>query len=127
MDHSVRVETERRRHERFAVQGDAYAVLRSDSSRLGKIIDVSRGGMSFRYVDGAENVTGTAAVDVFLLNRPVLMKSVPVRSCCDFPLDTPSVDTEEALRRRCVEFVALEPGQASALEDFITHHTRPLS
>lgn len=127
MDHSVRFETERRRHERFAVQSDAYAVVRSHSPRLGKIIDVSRGGMSFRYVDGSESDSGTAAVDVFLLNQPVLMKSVPVRSCSDFPLDPPSVDAEESLRRRCVEFVALKPGQASALEDFIAHHTRPLA
>lgn len=126
MDHPARVETERRRHERFAVQSDAYAVLRSHLPRLGKIIDVSRGGMSFRYVDGSENISGTAAMDVFLLNQPVLMKSVPVRSCCDFALDPMSADDDESLRRSCVEFVALEPGQASALEDFIAHHTLPL-
>ena len=126
MDHPTQVETERRRHKRFAAQGDAYAVLRSQSPRLGQIIDVSRGGMSFRYVDGTEDSSGPAALDVFLLNQPVLMKSVPVRSCCDFAIDPAAEQKEESIRRCCVEFVALEPGQASALEDFIEHHTRPL-
>lgn len=117
-------ESERRRYERFAVQGNAFAVLLSDTPRLGQIIDISRGGMSFRYVDDASAISDRAALDIFLLNQPVLMKGVPVRSRCDFQLEPYGSRTRKTVRRCCVEFVALGPGQSYALDELLQHHTQ---
>ncbi|MBI9083124.1 MAG: PilZ domain-containing protein [Desulfobacterales bacterium] len=120
-------ESERRRYERFAIQGNAFAVLLSDTPRLGQIIDISRGGMSFRYVDDAGAISDRADLDIFLLNQPVLMKSVAVRSRCDFQIEPRKSSTSETVRRCCVEFVALGPGHSYALDELLQHHTQSMT
>jgi hypothetical protein len=42
---------ERRRHKRFQVPEGAQVSLRLPKTRMGQIIDISMGGLAYRYVD----------------------------------------------------------------------------
>lgn len=42
---------ERRQYQRFHVEDGVYAFLSHDSQKLGEVIDIGRGGMSFSYKD----------------------------------------------------------------------------
>jgi hypothetical protein len=41
---------ERRKYTRFRTQGNAYAALRGNTSKVGKIYDISLNGVGFRYL-----------------------------------------------------------------------------
>ena len=41
---------ERRKHRRFRVPESAFVTLRTHDVRVAQIIDISRGGLAFRYV-----------------------------------------------------------------------------
>ena len=43
------VTVERRKHERFKVSGDVFAIFGKDSRAMGRIIDISKGGLAFHY------------------------------------------------------------------------------
>lgn len=60
---------ERRKHKRFHVQDGAFAVLRPHYAELlGQIIDISRGGVSFRYIASEELSNGSFKLDILLGN-----------------------------------------------------------
>jgi PilZ domain len=44
-----RVPVERRKHKRFKVRGDIFAVFGKDSQAMGRIIDISKGGLAFNH------------------------------------------------------------------------------
>jgi len=49
MLNAQRVTVERRKHERFKVGGDVFAIFGEDSRAMGRIIDISKGGLAFNY------------------------------------------------------------------------------
>ena len=42
---------ERRRHKRYKAVEGAYAAISPHSHKLGQVIDISMGGLSFKYID----------------------------------------------------------------------------
>lgn len=45
---------ERRKHKRFQVPFGAFAVLGPHSTKVGRIMDISMGGLTFRHIDRKE-------------------------------------------------------------------------
>ena len=94
-------QVERRKHTRVSVEGRADAVLfGKDFTKGVQILDISPGGLSFRYVNGQAPLDGPLEIDiiwdhanVFLLNLQVettsdvevanefLLGVIPIRRC----------------------------------------------
>ena len=53
------VTVERRKHKRVKVGGGVFAILGEDSRAMGRIIDISKGGLAFNY-----NGSGIESLDV---------------------------------------------------------------
>ena len=56
---------DKRRHPRFRVVPESIVVLKSHPSTLGKIVDVSLEGLSFRYLHNPERLRHTTVLDIF--------------------------------------------------------------
>ncbi len=110
---------ERRRHKRFIVNNHTFTTI---SSKIGRIKDISMGGLSFRYMDSKEWPSKQEA-PATLFNDDFFLKDIPLLTISDFVIArrTPSIITE---RQRRVKFGKLTPEQKSSLEYFIRNHTK---
>ena len=107
---------ERRKYPRRTSREGAYAVLQSHPPRLGRVVDLSLGGLAFHYVDGdpvEPQLPGL--LDVFMVGSAVALRQVFVRPRSDIRLSD-STDSKAVMRRCGVKFLALAPEQNDTLE-----------
>jgi hypothetical protein len=115
---------ERRKHKRFQVRKDAFAMVTPLSNKSGEIIDISKGGLALRYIPGEEQSRASSEIDVFLhiflKDISFCLLRVPIRTVSDLEMGDES--SSNAPRRRSVRFGALSESQASELDYFIQNH-----
>jgi hypothetical protein len=114
---------ERRKHKRFKSQGETYAVFRASSPILGRIIDISEGGLSIFYIEGDEKPAEVVALDLFTLNNDVKVSSIAAVARSDQELFDQNDGKPETAHRRGIEFIGLLDGQKEAVRELILKQT----
>ena len=115
------LDIQRREHKRYKVGDGTFIVLRPqpNSSKLGRIIDVSRGGLAFHYSDSQEQPGNFSELDIFISGEGFLVGNMQfeVRSEITLPQHTPlnSVST----KRFGVKFGPMTEKNKSQLYYFI--------
>jgi len=117
----MKTQDERRRHKRFKMHEGAFAVHKdhSDKRKLGKILDISAGGLSFRYSTGKVGTRAIFDLDILLVDGSFSLKGLPSKIVSDFVDE----NTGTKMRRRGVKFERLVDIQKSQLEHFMQNHT----
>lgn len=114
MDNST--EAERRKSTRYALRTDVFLALRPGFTTLGKLMDVSGGGVAFEYAvfDQHEKVAAVD-VDIFASEPDQFMLSrVPCRVVYDVKIQKPTLGGIET--RRCgLKFEQLSQQQSELL------------
>ena len=117
------IHTERRQHERFEVQADAYAMITPLSNKKGEIIDISKGGVAVRYTPNEKQPRLSREIDlflhIFLEDISFCLLRLPIKTVSDTPIDD---ESPNGARRRSVRFRALSQAQVSELEFFLQNH-----
>ena len=114
---------EQRKHERFRVQYGAFVAFRVDHSKLGQIIDISKGGLAFRYIANGKQSKGPDQLDIMLAEKDFHLKKLPFKAITDFEI-TSEIPLNSLQTRRCgVQFGKLTKSQISQLDFFIKNHT----
>jgi hypothetical protein len=112
---------ERRKFTRFRVQDDAFAALRGNFSKVGKIYDISLNGMAFRYLDKNTAEEKYSQVDIFLTNNGFHLIGVPCTIIYDVE-ELKYFKNNEVVPHRCgVKFGSLKEEQQNNLEFFINN------
>ena len=116
------IEMERRRFTRFKVKDDAYAALRGNYTKVGKICDISLNGLAFNYL--AEKIYDETLnlVDIFLSKNEFHLSGVPCTVVCDkeeCAYSSPVITQY----RCCLKFERLNEEHSDKLEFFINNHT----
>jgi len=114
---------ERRKYKRFQVQENTFALLRAQVSKLGRVIDISKGGLAFRYVSIGERLKGPLEVDLLLPHHDFSLNKLPVKIISNFEIASETPFRSLTLRRVGVQFGELTQKQKSRLEYFIQNHT----
>ena len=114
---------DRRKHKRYKAREGSLVSPVSTNRKYWKIIDVSSGGMSLRYIPYQE-LNGFSEIDIVTQNLEFRLEGIPFKviSDCEFT-DSPTSLFE--LRRCGVQFKTLTPLQESLLADFIRRYTLP--
>ncbi len=108
---------EQRKNKRFQVPKDAFAALRPDYIKVGQIINISMGGVGFRYL-GSEGPANASELDIFLAGRTFYLYKVPFETVWD--LVTNEMPFNSINMKVCgLQFGDLTPHQISQLEYFI--------
>ena len=120
---------ERRRKQRFQAKEGSMVVLamrgREELLRVGDLIDISQGGLSYRYVPAEERAGDPPNLDIFgYSGPPIHLDGIPYQIVYD-------AEVPESFRfgipkgaRRCgVKFGELSDRQLSHLNAFISHYT----
>jgi hypothetical protein len=99
-----------------------FVSFRPHDTRLGQIIDISMGGLAFRYVAMAEPSNGSDRLKIFPAEGDFYLNDVLFETVTDF--GTYQIPfTSISMRRSGVQFGELTHDQMSQLEDFICNHT----
>ena len=118
---------ERREHKRFQVQDDAIAVLRPIIDKRGPIIDISMGGLAFRYITAKPSSDRSSKLDILLPDLSFYLGHLPVRTVRDFEVTSEYALGNTKTRRCSVQFRKLTQQQISQIESFMENHTRRLA
>lgn len=111
-----------RKYKRLRAEDGAFVDLRIKPVKVGKIVDISRGGLAFRYLRVGGRLGETFELDMFSRNNDFRMEKVPVRTIWD--RGSPGQLSFSTRRRlRGVQFGKLTQEQLSELECFIFLNT----
>jgi hypothetical protein len=114
---------ERRRHKRFQAEGGAYAAVRPQYDKIGQIIDVSRGGLAFRYMVSGSQEDASSELDIFLIGDSFHLDKVPFLTVSDEEIPERLSPGAQKMRRCAVQFGELTQMEILKLEEFILNHT----
>lgn len=113
---------ERRKHKRFRVSDGSFAVLGPTGGKIGRIIDMSMGGLGFSYIGGEEQDDTSYELSILLAEDSFHLTKIPFRTVWD--MEANEVPFSSLSMRRCgVEFGDLTNTQVSNMEYFMQNHT----
>jgi len=117
---------ERRKHKRFQVEDGKFAVLRRPwphPTTLGQIIDISMGGLAFRYIAGEERSHQPSELEILWADCSFRLDKIPFETISDFKTANEVAYSFTTTRRCGVEFGELTLNQVSELEYFTQKYT----
>jgi len=116
---------ERRKNKRYKAVEGAYAAISPNSHKLGQIIDLSMGGLSFKYIDtsnGDEESEKTPETAVFLSSMGYYVGDLPFQIIADYEVtNTPSFSSMK-VRKRHVKFSDLSFKQLFDLDYYLRNN-----
>ena len=110
---------EQRKHKRYKVTKRAFAVLGPEAVTLCHLIDISRGGLAFRYFVDSNGIAEELETVDILGGEDFYLEKVAVRTVSDNILADDSPFSSIAMRRRGVQFGPLTPKQREQVDFFI--------
>jgi hypothetical protein len=116
-----RMHTERRQHQRYRVQKNAFAFLRNKSIYPGQITEISLGGMVFQYNANNGGSPEVSEIDIVSANytEAVLLRHLDIKTVSDIPIPAENSAGSAQLRKQIVRFGNLSRSQMSRLKYFI--------
>jgi hypothetical protein len=119
---------DQRKHIRFLVQDNVIAALRSRFTKVGKVKDISAGGLSLEHIYDEDSNGEPSEREIYLLVNGFYMPEVPCKIVYDIPVCTPNEYhslTIHLITRRCgVQFERLSEDQAAQLDFFLKTYTK---
>ncbi|UCD88877.1 MAG: PilZ domain-containing protein [Desulfobacterales bacterium] len=115
---------EKRKHRRFKVKEGAFAVSSPFNDRLGRIKDVSKGGLAFQYVGNTESTQAFHEVEIFSARDGFYLKKLPASTVVDVELDNQVSFASLPTRQLRVQFGKLNHQQRLLLDHFIQKYTQ---
>ena len=113
---------ERRKHKRHRAQVGAFVDIRIGRIKVGKIVDISRGGLAFRYIADREHLKEEFDLDMYSRDNDFRMEYVPVKTIWDRG-SRPGLSFSTRTRLRGLQFGKLAQTQFSQLERFLLLNT----
>ncbi len=116
---------ERRKNKRYKAVEGAYAAISPKSRKLGQIIDISMGGLCFKYIDTSktdEHDEQLPEETVFLSSMGYYVGDLPFKTIDDYEVtNTPSFSSMK-VRKRHVQFKDLSFKQLFDLDYYLRNN-----
>lgn len=114
---------ERRKFERYYVEGTTYAVLGPDFNHMGHIVNISLNGLAFSYVDDVDGRLELRRTTVQLRDNQQVLCALPFESISDTDGDLPDPFSSVEIRYHRGRFGRLTQEQARLLKAFLKKRT----
>ncbi len=102
--------------------GIAYAVFKAKPAKLGKIDNISMGGLMFHHVDSKTQLNQTLVLDILLAGCGFYLANMPFKTITDVMLPYDVLSDAIEMRQVRLQFQKLNAIQQARLEDFIMNH-----
>ena len=116
---------ERRKNKRYKAVEGAYAAISPNSHKLGQIIDISMGGLAFKYIDTANGDTDSDTQQeesIFLSSMGYYVGDLPFKTIADYELTNAPSFSSMKVRRRHVQFKDLSFKQLFDLDYYLRNN-----
>jgi diguanylate cyclase (GGDEF)-like protein/PAS domain S-box-containing protein len=112
---------ERRRKPRISIDNGTAALLTHNEVRIGKIIDISLGGIGFSYIgNGDVDLTGKSSrIDMLIHSYNFYFEKIPCDIVSDFVIQNNFSLDAKPLKRCDIQFLELNRSQKAQLEYLI--------
>lgn len=120
---TVETLVERREYKRFRMQKSAFVVFGSHAGELGRIMDISRGGLGLRYIAYGDRPNGLSELVIYLADKSFYLEKAAFKTVWDFEIAGQFPSSLMTMRRRGVQFGKLTQEQISQVAYFIENHT----
>ncbi|MFO7761155.1 MAG: hypothetical protein R6V20_06050 [Desulfobia sp.] len=109
---------------RFPMQDKTYAILRQPANKIGKILDISRSGMSFTYLStNGELSKPTRGIDLLAEDEGIFVENLPFRSVSDNMVKHSQPFRQITIRRHSIKFENLTEKKLTSIEAFIEKYS----
>ena len=116
---------ERRKFNRFKIQEGAFVEVKINGSKIGELIDISEGGLSFSYIDIGTRPEKSFDVDLYFQEKDFRLENLPAKTISDISIKSPFALTKT--RRHGVQFADLNENQTAGLKDYIENYATGLA
>ena len=121
---------ERRKSKRYDAVDGAYAAISPKSHKLGQIIDISMGGLSFKYIDTNNGDTKNDNIDnqnhseesIFLSSMGFYVGDLPFKTISDEEVTSAPSFSAMKVRERKVQFTDLSFKQLFDLDYYLRNN-----
>jgi len=117
---------EKRRFIRYRARDKVFAALGEKFSRVGKVKDISVGGLAFEYVGEPESSNDLSRIDIFVTSNGFHLSRIPCKKIYEIPSPNSFeqyTPTKNMYVSRCgVEFGKLEDNQLSQLKYLLDNY-----
>ena len=122
-DCDLKTLSERRKGKRFKAREGAFAVLYDGTNRVGPVVDLSKKGLSFRYIDDGKKVDRATQLAIIVKGQGFYLRMIPACTVYDIE-ETPKVPFSAIkMRKRGVKFGRLTNYQVALLRYFLRNFT----
>jgi hypothetical protein len=112
---------EQRKHKRFQGPKGLFVGVGPENTKVGRVSDLSVGGLAFCYV-GIEEPSGGSYLDLFFTDKDFYLGRLRFKTVSDCELIEKEPSCSETLRRCGVKFRKPTRHQKAELERFIQNH-----
>jgi len=116
---------ERRKNKRYKAIEGAYAAISPNSHKLGQIIDVSMGGLAFKYIDTSNDDMENEALSeetIFLSSMGYYVGDLPFKTIADYEVTNAPSFSSMKVRKRHVQFNDLSFKQLFDLDYYLRNN-----
>jgi len=116
---------ERRKSKRYKAVEGAYAAISPHSHKLGQIIDVSMGGLAFKYIDTSNDDMENEALSeetIFLSSMGYYVGDLPFKTIADYEVTNAPSFSSMKVRKRHVQFTDLSFKQLFDLDYYLRNN-----
>jgi c-di-GMP-binding flagellar brake protein YcgR len=117
------MQIERRKHRRYRVKDNTFAVINPEPVKVVPIVDISMGGLSFYLDDGARRLDPASKLEIMVADCSFYLEKLPFQIVSDARAFPDQASNLMEGRRYGLKFGNLGPGQKSYLKYFIRNHT----
>jgi hypothetical protein len=117
---------ERRKNKRYKAVEGAYAAISPNSHKLGQIIDVSMGGLAFKYIDTSDDDDIKSAQlpeeTIFLSSMGYYVGDLPFQTISDYEVTNAPSFSSMKVRKRHIQFADLSFKQLFDLDYYLRNN-----
>jgi len=116
---------ERRKNKRYKAVEGAYAAVSPNSHKLGQIIDLSMGGLAFKYIDtNSDDINNEQSLEetIFLSSMGYYVGDLPFKTVADYEVTNAPSFSSMKIRKRHVQFADLSFKQLFDLDYYLKNN-----
>ena len=115
--------TEKRRHKRFKVTPKVFVEFSSSLPHIGQIIDISIGGIAFRYIE-RDGAIACSQIKIYNISgNGFFLENLRVKTISDIRIPSHLGPSVIRIRRQGVQFQKLSAENMESLEYLIERYT----
>jgi hypothetical protein len=120
---TTQMPVERRQQPRFKAAEGVFAALVNHDSKLGQIKDISKLGLSFRYIDSGNEPSEASVLKIIIGRGGLYLDKLPFKKVADFQINSEHSFSSLKICQIGLQFGELTQQQCTRLDHFIQKHT----